>query len=299
MILAVFDALLSRRRLTFGITALLAARMSPLQAASDAIGAIEHAHGGRLGVFALDTGTGAVLAHRADERFLLASTFKGSLAAMVLSRVDAGRDGLDQPVSYGPRDLLPVSPVTQAHLAAGRLTVGALCQAILVWSDNTAANLLLTRVGGPAALTGFIRSLGDAVTRSDRFEPVGGWSGMADTTTPRALPGLARAQLLGDALRPGSRALLERWMAMAMVGRARLRAVFPEDWTGCDRTGTAGGICNDYALARRPHAAPLLMAAYHDAPGLSVAAQEAVLREVGGAIVRWSGARPRQLHGPA
>ena len=298
MIAAVLDTSLTRRRLAVGAAALLAARLPPAQAAADALAAIEHAHGGRLGVFALDTGTGAVLAHRADERFLLASTFKGSLAATVLSRVDAGRDGLDEPVSYNSHDLLPVSPVTQAHLAAGRLTVGTLCQAILVWGDNAAANLLLARVGGPAALTGFIRGLGDVVTRCDRFEPVDGWSGIADTTTPRAITGLARAQLLGDVLRPSSRALLERWMAMAVVGRARLRAVLPTDWTGCDRTGTGDGICNDYALARRPHAAPLLMVVYHDAPGLTVAAQEATLREAGAAIVRWAGAKPRQPDDP-
>ena len=293
---------LTRRRLGIAAAAVLATRPTASPAAAlDEVGAIERLHGGRLGIYALDTGTGGTLAHRADERFLLASTFKGPLAAMTLSRVDAGQDALSGIVAYGPRDLLPVSPVTQAHVAGGQLTVGALCQAILVWSDNTAANLLLARAGGPAALTRYVRSLGDGVTRCDRAEPVGGWSGEWDTTTPRAIVGLARTMGLGQALQPASRALLEHWMAMAVVGRARLRAVLPPDWTACDRTGSGDGICNDYAVARRPHAAPLVMAAYYDAPGQQMQAQEAMLRQAGAAIVRWAGATPRlpKPRGPA
>ena len=38
-------------------------------------------------------------------------------------------------------------------------------------SDNTAANLVLTRIGGPAAFTAFCRSIGDEKTRLDRTEP--------------------------------------------------------------------------------------------------------------------------------
>ncbi|MGI3776420.1 MAG: class A beta-lactamase, partial [Janthinobacterium lividum] len=80
--------LATRRGVLGGACALLASARGA--EAGDAIGAIERRRGGRLGVFALDVGTGAVLAHRADERFMLCSTFKGVLAGMVLWRVDAG-----------------------------------------------------------------------------------------------------------------------------------------------------------------------------------------------------------------
>ena len=259
-------------------------------AAQDAIGAIERRRGGRLGVFALDTGSGAVLAHRADERFMLCSTFKGVLAGMVLARVDAGRDDLAQVVPYGRLDLLPASPVTEAHVAEGALSVGALCAAILAVSDNAAANLLLARVGGPAALTAFVRGLEDGVTRFDRYELAAGKrSGVLDTTTPRAIAGTARALVLGDVLAEASRARLEAWMVACTAGRTRLRAAFPADWAVGDRTGTADGRCNDYAVVRRAGRAPLVVAAYHDAPGMEVDAQEAVLREAGAAVVAWAG----------
>ena len=280
-----------RRGLVAGTVALLTARAaasSPAQA--DPIAAIEARHGGRLGVFVLDTGSGRVLAHRADERFLLCSTFKGVLAAMVLSRVDAGHDDLSQPVAYGEQDLLPPSPVTGAHVKEGALSVGALCEAILLVSDNAAANLLLARVGGPPALTAFARTLGDRVTRFDRYELAAGErSGTLDTTTPRAIVETARAMLLGDVLSAASRARLGEWMVACRVGKARLRASFPPAWVTADRTGTGDGVCNDYAMVRRPQGGPLVMAAYYDAPGTETAAQELVLREVGSAVVAWSG----------
>lgn len=282
---------LTRRGLIAGTSALLVARTA-LSSSGEAapIAAIEARHGGRLGVFVLDTGSGRTLMHRADERFLLCSTFKGVLAALVLSRVDAGRDSLASVVPYGERDLVPPSPVTSAHVGQGALTVGALCEAILLVSDNAAANLLLARVGGPPALTAFARTLGDTVTRFDRYELAAGIrSGALDTTTPRAIAGTARTILLGDVLAPASRARLEGWMAACQVGRTRLRASFPPGWVTADRTGTGDGECNDYALVRRSGAAPLVMSAYYDAPGLETEAQEAVLREAGSAIVAWVG----------
>ena len=281
---------LTRRNLILKVSALFAANSIPAHAVTgDAIAAIEQSHGGRLGVFALDTGTGRTLAHRPDERFLLQSTFKGILAAMVLSRVDGGQDDLGLPGTYSAKDLLPASPVTAAHAARGWLTVGELCQAILERSDNTAANLLLARVGGPESLTSYARGLGDTVTRFDRYELVEGWSGTMDTTTPRAIAGTAATVVLGDALKKESRTLLQRWMRASVVGQTRLRASLPPDWAAGDRTGTSKGVCNDYAVAWPPGRAPLVMAAYYDAPALDIAGQEAVLREVGSAIVKWAG----------
>ncbi len=282
---------LTRRGLTAGTFALLGAgAVSARAIGENAIGAIEKRHGGRLGVFVLDTGSGRTMAYRAEERFLLCSTFKGFLAAMVLSRVDAGHDDLARLVPYGAKDLLPVSPVTGAHVKAGALTVRTLCAAILEVSDNAAANLLLARVGGPSSLTAYVRGLGDRVTRFDRYElEASERSGILDTSTPRAIVGTVRTIILGDALSSGSRALLEGWMVANVVGRMRLRASLPPTWMVGDRTGTADGMCNDYAIARLPGRAPLVMAAYYDAPGMEMASQEAVLREVGLAIAIWAG----------
>ncbi|WP_220789812.1 class A beta-lactamase [Gluconacetobacter johannae] len=251
--------------------------------------AIERRHGGRLGVWAVDTGSGRSLAHRADERFLMCSTFKGVLAALILSRVDAGRDSLSDLVRYGEKDIVGYSPVSAAHVAQGALSVGTLCASIVLYSDNGAANLLLARVGGPQALTAYVRKLGDGTTRFDRYEVAASRkSGDLDTTTPRAIVETARTILLGHVLSPRSQATLEGWMVACRTGSARLRAAFPPGWIAGDKTGTGNGACNDYAIVRRAGHAPLLMACYYDAPGLSQAQQETVLQEVGAAIVAWA-----------
>ncbi|MGU7781026.1 class A beta-lactamase [Burkholderia sp. PU8-34] len=261
-----------------------------LRAAESPLADIERRHGGRLGVFAVDTGSGRTLSHRADERFLMCSTFKGILAAQVLARVDDGDERLDRLVRYTEKDLTFTSPVTKANVARGAMSVEALCDAMLEYSDNGAAILLMRSAGGPAGLTRFVRELGDTVTRSDRYEPDSNDDdGVLDTTTPRAIATIARNTLLGNVLSAASRERLERGMIDCKPGLKRLRAVLPAGWQAADRPGTSvQRATNDYALVRPPGRAPLLVAAYYDAPGVSMDAREAVLREAGTAFVNWA-----------
>jgi beta-lactamase class A len=65
--------------------------------------------------------------------------------------------------------------------------------------------------------------------------------------------------------------------------------VLPTDWRAADRPGTSvEQETNDYTLVRPPGRAPLLIAAYYDAPGVSMDSREAVLREAGMAFVKWA-----------
>jgi beta-lactamase class A len=237
------------------------------------------ANGSRIGVAALDTGSGRTLVYRADERFLMCSTFKLSLAAAILQRVEHGQERLDRLVRYTKADLLPVSFVTAPSLATG-LTIEALCAAIIHVSDNTAANLLLRSMGGPAALTAFLHENGDAVTHLDRVETaLNVRDGDRDTTTPQAMLATMRALLLGDALRPASRAKLIGWMDEVTTGGTLLRAGFPSGWRIGDKTGRgAGGEINDLAIIRPPGRAPILVCAYTER------ATDAVLAGIGRAV---------------
>jgi beta-lactamase class A len=255
----------------------------------EVIAEIENRYGGRLGVFALDTGSGRTLAYRADECFLMCSTFKGLLAALILGRVDAGQESLSRMIPYSESDLIFTSPITEANVGKGAMSVADLTKAILEVSDNTAANLLMRSVGGPPGLTKFIRSLGDTVTRSDRYEPKSNeYSGILDTTTPRAIVGSAQKILLGNVLKPESRQWLEAGMIACTPGLKRIRAALPAGWIAGDRPGTSiEEESNDYAVVRPPGRAPLLVATYYDAPRLSTADRESVLHKAGSAFVEW------------
>jgi beta-lactamase class A len=259
-----------------------------LAASGDPLAALEAKHGGRLGVAALDTATGKRLAHRANERFLMCSTFKLLLVALVLRKVDRGEETLSGWVGYTPRLFPPGSfyaPVTRAHLRDGGMSLEALCAAAIEWSDNGAANLLLTRAGGPAAVTAFARSLGDPVTRLDREEPTLNLytpGDIRDTTTPLAMLADARALLLGNVLSQASRAKLTGWMLNCQTGKARLRAGLSRGWTTGDKTGSGfADETNDIAIAWRPGRAPILIAAYYTGSRLYPESREAVLAEVG------------------
>lgn len=227
---------------------------------------IESRVGGRVGVFAIDTGTGRTLARRENERFAMCSTFKWVLAAAVLGMADRSEATLAERVPYGKADLLETAPVTTEHVAEGAMTVEALMQAVVTVSDNTAANLLLAKVGGPAGMTRFFRACGDRVTRLDRDEPnmsVNDPGDVRDTTSPQAMAGLMRTILCGDVLSRPSRDRLLAWMQACKTGRDRLRAGLPAAWVVGDKTGTGyNGACNDLAIATPPGRAPILIAAY-------------------------------------
>lgn len=164
-------------------------RAEERHAADARIRSIERRAGGRLGVRIIDRVSGRGTGWRADERFAHCSSFKLSLAAMVLAKGDDGRLDLAEILHWGQGDMLPVSPATAASLGSG-LPVRELARAAVVYSDNTAANVLLRRFGGPAELTRFWRSLGDFASRLDRLEPelnVTPRGTELDTTTPAAM----------------------------------------------------------------------------------------------------------------
>lgn len=256
-----------------------------LAPARAALGAIERRVGGRLGVVAIDTGSGRRLEHRGDERFAMCSTFKLLLAAAILRRIDAGDEWLERRVTYGPADLLAYAPVTRARAAEGGLAVAVLCQASVEVSDNTAANLLLGSLGGPEGLTRFARSLGDATTRLDRLEPMLNANEPGDprdTTTPSAMARTVRELLLGDVLSARSRARLEGWLVASPTGARRLRGGFPPGWRAGDKTGTgANGATNDLAIVWPPGRAPTVVAAYLSESTAPLADREEALAEVG------------------
>lgn len=252
--------------------------------------ALERNSGGRLGVAALDLQTGARLAWRADERFPMCSTFKLPLAAMALQRVDQGRDRLDRVLRIDQAALVAHSPVTERHAGEAGITVAELARAAVTVSDNTAANVLLRELGGPAAFTAFERSLGDATTRLDRYEPelndTVPPADERDTTTPAGMLAGVRQAVLGEALSPASRELLVRWMRETATGERRLRLAVPPEWHPGDKTGTgAAGTANDVAVFWPPGRRPVLVAAYLTQATLPAEGCDAVLADVGRLVV--------------
>ncbi len=225
---------------------------------------IEQTLGARVGILVRDTGSDWAIGHREDERFLMTSTFKPMLCGTVLDKVDAGDLALDEPVEIEASDILDYAPVTETRVGS-TMSLSELCFAALDMSDNTATNLLIDRIGGPQAVTGFLRGIGDSVSRLDRREPdVNAFSpgDLRDTTTPRAMASTLEAMLSGDALSPNSRAQLVNWMSHGGVTGALIRASTPDGWLVADRSGSGDFNRNIVAMVTPPGQPPYVIAVF-------------------------------------
>jgi beta-lactamase class A len=257
---------MNRRDVLCSTLALLAspalAQRAPITAWMD----YERDSGGHVGVYAKNLRTGVEVSWRDDERFVMCSSFKASLAACVLASVDRGQARMDELIAYGPADLMEWAPVAKQNLEKGAMSVADMCEAAVELSDNTCANALLARFGGPSALTAFWRSIGDTVSRLDHNEPELNRTPLGDphdTTTPAAMAGNLQRLILGKALSPTSREHLTGWMVGCKTGDNRLRAGLPKDWRIGDKTGNNGkDAFGDIAVTWSTRGEPVVICAY-------------------------------------
>ncbi|MBP2472320.1 beta-lactamase class A [Crossiella equi] len=249
--------------------------------ADEAFLALERKFGARLGVSVVDTGSGRTLAYRADERFAHASTFKALAAGVVLRR--ASDADLDRVIQYTEKDLLEYAPITKQRVGTG-MSLRELLDASVRYSDNTAANLIFTYLGGPQALQRELRALGDVTIQVDRVEPALNEATPGDprdTTTPAALATTLRALALGDALTPPRRQVLVELLQGNTTGGPYVRAGVPAGWRVGDKTGSGGyGTRNDVAVVWPDGGrAPLVLALLSDRGKPGAESGDALLAE--------------------
>jgi beta-lactamase class A len=261
-----------------------AAAATPHGSAVARLRELEALHGTRVGVYARNMATGTTVRHRADERFPMLSVFKTLAAAAVLRDRDTDGEFLDRRIRYTEAQLVENSDVCKANLATG-MTVRELCAAAIQWSDNTAGNLLLRHIGGPHGITRFARSLGDPVTRLDRWEPElnsGEPWRETDTTAPAAIAATYARLVLGGALERPDREQLTSWLLGNRTGDRRLRAGLPPEWTVADKTGAADtyGSLNDVGVVWTEDGTPLVMAVLTTKPDRAAPRQDVLLADV-------------------
>ncbi len=215
----------------------------------------------KVGVYALNTGTGHTITYRQDERFAFASTSKALAVGVLLQQKSI--EELNEKITYTQEDLVTYSPITEKHVDTG-MTLRELSDASLRYSDNTAANLIFEQLGGPVGFKEALRQLGDDVTNPERIEtdlndvnP----GETRDTSTPKALATSLRTLALGDVLPPEKRELLLDWMKRNTTGDALIRAGVPNGWEVADKTGAASyGTRNDIAIIWPPNEDPIVLA---------------------------------------
>ncbi|MGI5161675.1 class A beta-lactamase [Microbispora sp. CA-102843] len=272
------------------------AAAAPRTDVANALRALETSFKGRIGAYAIDTATGKTIGYRAGERFPLLSTFKAVAAGAVLART-TDRELTRKVVHWKAGEVKDNSPETSKHVKDG-MTLAELARAAIIYSDNTAGNMLLKRIGGPKGLTRYFRTLKDPSSRLDRWETeLNDWSPKEkrDTTTPASVARDLRALTVGDALGAKDRSRLITWLRDNTTGDARIRAGLPKSWIVGDKTGTGGtyGTANDIAVVwPRGNAAPIIMAIYTHRAAAGGAADNTVVAQTATVLARGLGRLP-------
>lgn len=245
---------------------------------------IESRVSARIGIAVYDSATKQTWSYKGDERFPMMSTFKTLACANLL--YDFENEGLDLGLKVGIEsdDLIVWSPVTK-HLVGKELSLENACTATMAMSDNTAANVVLTGVGGPNGLTEFLRLAGDSNTRLDHMEPELNHArpdDVRDTTTPNSMVVTLNELVYGNTLSQESKLKLKNWMIGNKVSDGILRSILPNDWSIADRSGAgAYGSRAITAMVWSENRAPLIISISLTETEFTIQERDKVINEIG------------------
>jgi len=244
----------------------------------------EHQLGGRIGVSIYDITDNKLWNYNGNTRFPLMSTFKALACAKLLADVEQGLQSFDTSTVITASSLINWSPITK-NLIGEKMTLKQACSAAMIMSDNTATNIVLTGIKGPKALTQFMRSIGDEVTRLDRIEPKLNEAldgDKRDTTTPNAMVKSLHTLLFGDVLSQASKTQLKQWMIDNKVTGSLLRSVLPKSWSIADRSGSGGyGSRAITAVVWSDKRTPLVISIYLTQTKSSITQRNQAIADIG------------------
>lgn len=246
---------------------------------------LEKSSGGRIGFYVINTANGTHLQYHANERFPSGCTSKVIGVATVLHKSMSDSALLSQKISYSKKDLTNWSPMTEKYLSSG-MTVEQLCAAAISYSDNTAMNLLVKKMGGLEQMNRFAHSIGNVSFRQDNDWPKEAYSGgkgdLRDSATPKDMAKSLQKLAFTDALAKPQQEMLISWLKANTTGDFRIRAGVPKGWAVGEKTGSNAvyGTTNDLGIIWPPKCAPIIVAIYYTSEDKSAVKREDIVASV-------------------
>lgn len=225
---------------------------------------LEKQFDGKIGVYAINTNTNQVIAYHDQDRFPVQSTLKLMGVAALLKESNKDKNLLQEKIHYSKDDLVFWHPITGNYTNSG-MTLEALAEASMTYSDNPAMNLIMKKLGGPKSVTDFAHSIGNKSFNVERYE--GNLNSdphdIRDSSTPQDMALSLQKIVLGNILEPSQKNQLLTWMKNNTTGYKRIRAGVPIGWSVAEKTGSGDyGIANDIGIVWSPACKSVVLAIY-------------------------------------
>lgn len=218
---------------------LLLSACSTADATTQDLKKVEDKYDANIGVYALNTATDEEITFNEDKRFAYASTFKAVSSAMLLEKTP--HNELNKKVHVSKEDIVPYSPVLEKFINKD-ITIKKLIEATMLYSDNTANNMIIEELGGYKEVNKRLKSLDDKTTKPSRMEPelnIYDPKSNRDTSTPQAF-GKTLNKLINDGrLSKENKAFLIDLMINNKSGDTLIKKGAPKNFKVADKSGQA------------------------------------------------------------
>jgi len=218
---------------------LLLSACSTADATTQDLKKVEDKYDANVGVYALNTATDKEITFNEDKRFAYASTFKAISSAMLLEKTP--HNELNKKVHVSKEDIVPYSPVLEKFINKD-ITIKKLIEATMLYSDNTANNMIIEELGGYKEVNKRLKSLDDKTTKPSRMEPeLNNYDpkNNRDTSTPQAF-GKTLNKLINDGrLSKENKTFLIDLMINNKSGDTLIKKGAPKNFKVADKSGQA------------------------------------------------------------
>ena len=242
-----------------------------------------------VGVAVRHLESGRTASHRGSETFQMASVFKVPVAIAVLDAVEKGKLRLDQEVEIREDDRREIGPLWDEWKPGLRVSVARMVDVMLVDSDNTAADKLISLLGVPHDVEKVLLAKGVSGVRISLDERGLGEAtktdlatlerGAQNGATPDAMAALLVRLFRGELLSKASTDRILGSMRRCATGGRRLRAGLPKGTEVFDKTGTLRACANDAGIVALPDGSHVVLAVFVRG-GKDAAGREAAIASV-------------------